>query len=89
MILQTNQRIDLHNLTLHTHDENHFHTSHKIVLAFGTHTILILSRDKNRMKFLEELRKSNYKDKTANPKKILLHTSLSFFNRNIYINSKF
>ena len=52
-----------YNLPLHTHDEDHFHHPQILKLASGTHTELILHRDKKHNEIYQKVTKHYYKDK--------------------------
>ena len=54
---QPNKDSICYNLTLHTHDEDHFHHPQILKLASSTHTQGILNRDKNTRKFIKKQQK--------------------------------
>ena len=64
---QPNKDSVCYNVSLNTHDADHFHYPQILKLASGTYTEGILNRHKkNIMKFTKKLQRNCYKDKTFN-----------------------
>ena len=73
-----------YNLSLHTHNEYHFHHPQILKLISGSHTKWILSRDEKQYEIYQKMAKKTItKTECSVPNKFTIHTSYKPKNRNV------